>query len=157
MGEVIVINKRKLIVAISTAVLIFIVGTLLAIAEFQELALLEKIKDSVPHGVFINKENKCLQLILSFLMLAIGGSLLAFSTIYRGFYFNNSLYNKVSLIIGLVVTFFVNIFAKFDGIWTIFVGIAIIITFDCILIFIKEAYDSLMAKKKAKKSQMVNS
>ena len=110
-------NKRKLIVAVITAVLIFTVGTL----------------------------------------LALGGSLLAFSTIYRGFYFNNSLYKKVSLIIGLVVTFFVNIFAKFDGIWTIFVGIAIIITFDCILIFIKEAYDSLMAKKKAKKSQMVNS
>ena len=149
MGEVIVINKRKLIVAISTAVLIFIVGTLLAIAEFQELALLKKFKDSVPHDVFINKENKCLQLILSFLMLAIGGSLLAFSTIYRGFYFNNKLYDKVSLIIGLVVTFFVNIFAKFDGIWTLFVGIAII-TFDCIFLFIKEEYDSLIAKKKAK-------
>lgn len=103
-------NKRKLIVAIITAVLIFTVGTL----------------------------------------LAIGGSLLAFSTIYRGFYFNNRLYDKVSLIIGLVVTFFVNIFAKFDGIWTLFVGIAIIITFDCIFLFIKEEYDSLIAKKKAK-------
>ena len=93
-------NKRKLIVAIITAVLIFTVGTL----------------------------------------LAIGGSLLAF----------NRLYDKVSLIIGLVVTFFVNIFAKFDGIWTLFVGIAIIITFDCIFLFIKEEYDSLIAKKKAK-------
>lgn len=142
-------NKRKLIVAIITAVLIFTVGTLLAIAEFQELTLLNKFKDSIPHAIFVNKENKCLQLILSFIMLAIGGSLLAFSTIYRGFYFNNRLYNKVSLIIGLVVTIFVNIFAKFDGIWTLFVGIAII-TFDCIFLFIKEEYDSLIAKKKAK-------
>ena len=145
-------NKRKLIVAIITAVLIFTVGTLLAIAEFQELTLLKKFKDSIPHAIFVNNENKCLQLILSFIMLAIGGSLLAFSTIYRGFYFNNRHYNKVSLIIGLVVTFFVNIFAKFDGIWTLFVGIAIIITFNCIFLFIKEEYDSLIAKKKAKNS-----
>lgn len=89
-------NKRKLIVAIITAVLIFSVGTLLAIAEFQELTLLKKFKDSIPHAIFVN------------------------------------------------------IFAKFDGIWTLFVGIAIIITFDCIFLFIKEEYDSLIAKKKAK-------
>ena len=145
-------KKSKLVVALIIAILIFTVGTLFAIAEFQELCLLENnLNDSIPQDVFLNKQNKYLQLILNFLMLAIGGSLLSFSTIFRGVYFRNRLYDKLSAIIGLIVVFIINIFVEFDGIWTVFTGLAIIITFDCIFIFIKEEYDCLIAKKKAKK------
>lgn len=145
-------KKSKLVAAIITAVLIFTVGTLFATAEFQELCLLKNnLKDSIPQDVFVNKQNKYVQLVLNFLMLAIGGSLLSFSTIFRGVYFRNRLYDKLSAIIGLVVVFIINIFVEFDGIWTVFTGLTIIITFDCIFIFIKEEYDSLMAKKKVKK------
>ncbi len=148
-------KKSKLIVAIITAALIFTVGTLLAIAEFQELSLLKNnLKDSIPQDIFVDKQNKYIQLIMNFLMLAIGGSLLSFSTIFRGIYFRNRLYDKLSAIIGLIVVFIVNIFIEFSGIWTIFTGLTIIITFDCIFIFIKEEYDSLMAKKKAKKVEL---
>jgi hypothetical protein len=81
-------------------------------------------------------------------MLAIGGSLLSFSIIFRGIHFKNRLFDKLFATIGLVVTFILNLFINFSGIWTIFTGLTIIITFDCIFIFIKEEYDSLMAKKK---------
>lgn len=148
-------KKGKLIVAIITAILIFTVGILLAIAEFRELSLLNNnLKDSIPQDIFVNKQNKYVQLVLNFLMLAIGGSLLSFSTIFRGIYFRNRLFDKLSAIIGLVVVFIINFFVEFDGIWTIFTGLTIIIIFDCIFIFIKEEYDSLMAKKKAKKVKL---
>ena len=145
-------KTRKLVVAIITAILIFAVGTLFAIAELGELNLLENnLKEHIPLDVFVKKQNKYMQLILNFLMLAIGGSLLSFSTIFRGFYFRNRLYDKLSAIIGLVAVFIINIFVEFDGIWTIVTGLTIIITFDCIFIFIKEEYDCLIAKKKTKK------
>lgn len=148
-------KKNKLIVAIITAILIFTVGTLLAIAEIQELNLLQNnLKDSIPKDVFINKQNKCFQLILNFIMLAIGGSLLSFSIIFRGIYFKNRLYDKLFAIIGLVVTFILNIFVNFNGIWTIFTALTIIITFDCIFIFIKEQYDTFISKKKTVKVEL---
>ena len=104
-------KKSKLVVALIIAILIFTVGTLFAIAEFQELCLLKNnLKDSIPQDVFLNKQNKYLQLVLNFLMLAIGGSLLSFSTIFRGVYFRNRLYDKLSAIIGLIVVFIINIF-----------------------------------------------
>lgn len=84
-------------------------------------------------------------------MLAIGGSLLSFSTIFRGIYFRDRLYDKLSAIIGLVVVFIINFFVEFDGIWVVFTYFTIIITFDCIFIFIKEEYDSLMKKRKLRK------
>ena len=92
-----------------------------------------------------------LQLVLNFLMLAIGGSLLSFSTIFHGIYFRNSLYDKLSAIIGLVVVFIINFFVEYDGIWAIFTVLTIIITFDCIFIFTKEEYDRFRAKRKAKR------
>lgn len=144
-------KKSKLIVAISVAVLIFAVGTLLAIAELQELRLLNNLNDSVPQNILIKKQNEYLKLALNFLMLAIGGSLLSFSVIFRGIYFRNRLYDKLSAIISLIVVFVINFFVEFDGIWTVFTGLAVIITFDCIFIFIKEEYDSLTAKRKTKK------
>ena len=145
-------KKSKLVVALIIAILIFTVGTLFAIAEFQELCLLKNnLKDSIPQDVFLNKQNKYVQLVLNFLMLAIGGSLLSFSTIFRGVYFRNRLYDKLSAIIGLIVVFIINIFVEFDGIWAVFTGLTVIITFDCIFIFIKEEHDCLIAKKKAKK------
>ena len=145
-------KKSKLVVALIIAILIFTVGTLFAIAEFQELCLLKNnLKDSIPQDVFLNKQNKYLQLVLNFLMLAIGGSLLSFSTIFHGIYFRNSLYDKLSAIIGLVVVFIINFFVEYDGIWAIFTVLTIIITFDCIFIFAKEEYDGFRAKKKAKR------
>ena len=141
-------KKNKLVVAIITSVLIFTVGTLFAIAEFQELCLFKNnLKDSIPQDIFVNKQNKYVQLVLNFLMLAIGGSLLSFSTILRGFYFRNRLYDKLSAIISLVVVFIINIFFEFEGVWIGFICLTIIITFDCIFIFIKEEYDILVAKK----------
>ena len=146
-------KRSKLIVALSSDVVIFAVGTLFAIAEFQELNLLNNLKNSVPHYVFLKKHNEYIQLALNFLMLAIGGSLLSFSIIYREFYFKNRLYDKLSAIISLVAVFIINFFVEFDGIWAVFLGLTIIITFDCIFIFIKEEYDCLIAKKKAKKTE----
>lgn len=146
-------KRSKLIFSISSAVLIFTVGALFAIAELQELSSLNNLKDCIPQDVFLKQQNKYLQLVLNFLMLAIGGSLLSFSTIFHGIYFRNSLYDKLSAIIGLVVVFIINFFVEYDGIWAIFTVLTIIITFDCIFIFIKEEYDSLMAKKKAKKME----
>lgn len=148
-------KKSKLIIAIIIAVLIFTVGILLAIAENQSLTLLRNnIKDSIPQDVFIKKENRCIQLILNFLMLAIGGSLLSFSTIFNGIYFRNRLYDKLSAIIGLAAVFTINLFVEFGGIWSIFTGLTIIITFDCLFIFIKETYDCLAAKKAKKDKQI---
>ena len=144
-------KKSKLIVAISVAVLIFAVGTLLAIAELQELRLLNNLNDSVPQNILIKKQNEYLKLALNFLMLAIGGSLLSFSVIFRGIYFRNRLYDKLSAIIGLVVVFIINFFVEYDGIYAIFTVLTIIITFDCIFIFIKEEYDKFRAKRKAKR------
>ncbi len=145
-------KKRKLIAAIITAVLIFIVGTIFAIAYLQELSLLENnLKDSIPRDIFIKQQNKYMKLILNFLMLAIGGSLLSFSIIFRGIYFRDRLYDKLSAIIGLVVVFVINFFIEFGGIWVFFTYLTIMITFDCIFIFIKEEYDSLMEKRKLRK------
>ena len=140
--------RKKLTIAIIISILIFIVGALFAIAYLQELSALNNLKDCIPQDVFLKKQNKYLQLVLNFLMLAIGGSLLSFSIILRGIYFKNRLFDKLFATIGLIVTFILNLFINFSGIWTIFTGLTIIITFDCIFIFIKEEYDSLMAKKK---------
>ena len=140
--------RKKLTIAIIISILIFIVSALFAIAYLQELSALNNLKDCIPQDVFLKQQNKYLQLVLNFLMLAIGGSLLSFSIIFRGIYFKNRLFDKLFATIGLVVTFILNLFVNFNGIWTIFTGFAIIITFDCIFIFIKEEYDSLMAKKK---------
>ena len=144
-------KKSKFTVALFVAVLIFTVGALFAIAELQELSLLNNLKDCIPQDVFLKQQNKYLQLVLNFLMLAIGGSLLSFSTIFHGIYFRNSLYDKLSAIIGLVVVFIINFFVENDGIWAIFTVLTIIITFDCIFIFTKEEYDRFRAKRKAKR------
>lgn len=144
-------KKSKFTVALFVAVLIFTVGALFAIAELQELSLLNNLKDCIPQDVFLKQQNKYLQLVLNFLMLAIGGSLLSFSTIFHGIYFRNSLYDKLSAIIGLVVVFIINFFVEYDGIWAIFTVLTIIITFDCIFIFTKEEYDRFRAKRKAKR------
>ena len=144
-------KKSKFTVALFVAVLIFTVGALFAIAELQELSLLNNLKDCIPQDVFLKQQNKYLQLVLNFLMLAIGGSLLSFSTIFHGIYFRNSLYDKLSAIIGLVVVFIINFFVEYDGIWAIFTVLTLIITFDCIFIFTKEEYDRFRAKRKAKR------
>ena len=66
-------RKIKLIVAIIIAVLIFTIGILFADAVFNELNILEnKFKDCIPEDVFIKKQNEYIQLILNFLMFAIG-------------------------------------------------------------------------------------
>lgn len=147
-------KKKRLLIAAVTAILLFTVGTLLAVAELQELSLLKNnLKDHIPQDYFRKEENRCWQLILNFLMLAIGGSLLSFSAIYRGIYFRNRLYDKLAAMIGLTVVFIMNFIVPFDSVWVIFTGLTIIVTFDCVFIFIKEGYESLTAKKKAKKSK----
>ena len=144
--------RKKLTIAIIISILIFIVGALFAIAYLQELSALNNLKDCIPQDVFLKQQNKYLQLIFNFLMLTIGGSLLSFSIIFRGIYFKDKRYDKISALVGLIVVFIINFIVEFSGVWTIFVGLTVIITFDCIFIFIKEEYDSLMAKRKANKT-----
>ena len=146
-------KKGRFFVALIVAFLIFTVGALFAFAEFQELNLLNNnLHDSIPQDILVSRQNKYLQLIFSFLMLTIGGSLLFFSIIFRGIYFKDKRYDKISALVGLIVVFIINFIVEFSGVWTIFVGLTVIITFDCIFIFIKEEYDSLMAKRKANKT-----
>lgn len=146
-------KKNKIIVAVITAVLIFTVGSLFAIAYIREFNTFNNFKDNIPQDVFIKHKNKLSQLILNFFMVGIGGSFLSFSIIHRGIYFVNGRYAKIYNIIGMVVVFIVNTLVEFKGIWCIFTAAAIIITFDCFLIFIKEEYDSFVAKKRVNKSE----
>ncbi len=145
-------KKSKLAVSIITAVLIFTVGIIFAIAEIKELNSFGNFKEHIPQDIFVKKQNEYMKLILNFLMLAIGGSLLSFSIIFRGFYFRNRLYDKVSAAIGLVAVFIVNFFVEFEGVWVIFTYLTIITTFDCIFIFTKEEFDSFIAKKAKNKN-----
>lgn len=148
-------KKGRFFVALIVAFLIFTVGALFAFAEFQELNLLNNnLHDSIPQDILVSRQNKYLQLIFNFLMLTIGGSLLSFSIIFRGIYFKDKRYDKISALVGLIVVFIINFIVEFSGVWTIFVGLTVIITFDCIFIFIKEEYDSLMAKRKANKTNL---
>ena len=148
-------KKGRFFVALIVAFLIFTVGALFAFAEFQELNLLNNnLHDSIPQDILVSRQNKYLQLIFNFLMLTIGGSLLSFSIIFRGIYFKDKRYDKISALVGLIVVFIINFIVEFSGVWTIFVGLIVIITFDCIFIFIKEEYDSLMAKRKANKTNL---
>lgn len=148
-------KKGRFFVALIVAFLIFTVGALFAFAEFQELNLLNNnLHDSIPQDILVSRQNKYLQLIFTFLMLTIGGSLLSFSIIFRGIYFKDKRYDKISALVGLIVVFIINFIVEFSGVWTIFVGLTVIITFDCIFIFIKEEYDSLMAKRKANKTNL---
>jgi hypothetical protein len=145
-------KKSTLLVATVIAFFVFTVGALLAVGTIQELSLLRNhLKDCVPQDFFLKEENRCWQLILNFLMLAIGGSLLSFSAIYRGIYFRHRLYDKLSAMIGLTVTFVLNFFVEFRSIWVIFTYLTVIVTFDCVFIFTKEEYDRFIASRKAKR------
>ena len=54
-------KKSKFTVALFVAVLIFTVGALFAIAELQELSLLNNLKDCIPQDVFLKQQNKYLR------------------------------------------------------------------------------------------------
>ena len=108
-------KKGRFFVALIVAFLIFTVGALFAFAEFQELNLLNNnLHDSIPQDILVSRQNKYLQLIFNFLMLTIGGSLLSFSIIFRGIYFKDKRYDKISALVGLIVVFIINFIVEFN-------------------------------------------